>query len=208
MGDGRYDNARLVEGDQASFANPRAARHGGAGAAERRPHQRRHARDPRRLRATADRGSARSRHPWRRQGGRHQPQRLSRRPRRCTAESAAAPAAPAAPATGGPHATRRSRAGHRRPCRRRRATSSSKAYVGWWPTRISPMRGSISTGCVRSAQPTSAPRRRAASARNRAPSRGAHVVRGRDPRREAKIDPARMRRVAAEIGVKPGEPSR
>ena len=71
MADGRYDGARLVEGDRDAIAGPPPPRHGGAGQAERRDDQRGHARDHRRLRTAAVSGSGvRKRDPRRRQGRR------------------------------------------------------------------------------------------------------------------------------------------
>ena len=148
MGDGRYDSARLIEADRASFAQPSAldmealARQSGAminavmlgiiaGCG----------RLPIRL-------NARGRDPGRRQGGRRQP-------RGFRAGLAAAREARRARADGSPHAVaarphRTVSSAPSRPCRRRRATSSAKARVGSSPIRTSPMRGSISIGCVRS----------------------------------------------------------
>ena len=161
MGDGRYDSARLIkaieEHAQAHLLVDMEALAKQSGAMINAVMLGAH----RRLRPPADpAGRVRGRDPRRRQGGRQQSPRLPRRPRgraagrtpharRGSSGQARSAASPRSPS---------SNARSRRPCRRPRATSSSKACAGSSPIRTSPMRGSISTGSRRSATPTSARR--------------------------------------------------
>ena len=158
MGDGRYDSARLVKAVEDHSQVAPAARHGGAGEAERRDDQRRHARVARRLRAAADPGgSVREPRSVRTARRSSQPQGLSRRPRRRAGGERRASPSCAGKRAPRPRASlaelERAIAAHAgaRPRRGRRRCAAARSPIRTWP-----MRGSISTDWRRSGRPTSA----------------------------------------------------